>query len=125
MILRTASFLVLEGNTQDPMGSYTCRGLLEAQTGALDQSPLVRDSDGALFLTWTPDYCLGMLSNTDGNYLNAASWTAATAGGNATVEVIPGAGADTVHTRIPTGGESRLFARLRVSPTTASDTPPP
>jgi GH43 family beta-xylosidase len=132
---------VLEGNSQDPMGSYTYRGLLEAHTGALDQSPLVRDSDGALFLvwsqwddagqslyigpmsnpltlghprvristpdyawerngnvnegpiilkrggrtmivysgsgTWTPDYCLGMLSNTDGNYLTAASWTKA------------------------------------------------
>lgn len=133
---------VLEGNSQDPMGSYTYRGLLAEHTGSLDQSLLVRDSDGALFLvwsqwddagqslyigpmsnpltlghprvristpdyawerfglpvnegpivlkrggrtmivysgsgTWTPDYCLGMLSNTDGNYLNAASWTKA------------------------------------------------
>ena len=44
---------VLEGNSQDPMGPYTYRGLLEAHTGALDQSPLVRDSDGALFLIWS------------------------------------------------------------------------
>lgn len=25
--------------------------------------------------SWTPDYCLGMLTNTDGNLLNKASWT--------------------------------------------------
>lgn len=132
---------VLEGNSQDPMGSYTFKGLLEQHVGQLDPSPLVRDSDGAKFVTysqwdadgqnlyiapltspwtmgtprvriatptfswetngavnegsivlkrgaktmivysgsgtWTPDYCLGMLVNTDGNYLNAASWTKA------------------------------------------------
>jgi GH43 family beta-xylosidase len=130
---------VLEGNSQDPMGAYTFRGILDTSTGQLDATALVRDSDGAKFLvwsqwddmgqslylaplpnpwtlgtprlristptyswekngnvnegpivlkrggktfivysasgTWTPDYCLGLLVNTDGNYTNAASWT--------------------------------------------------
>ncbi|MBP1963371.1 family 43 glycosylhydrolase [Paenibacillus aceris] len=136
---------VLEGNSQDPQGTYTLKGKISdsANKWAIDGTVLVKDDntkyfvwsgwegdvnvkqniyiapmsnpwtisgprvqistpdqdwerkgtpyinegpeilkkDGKLFIvysasgSWTDDYTLGMLSNTDGNVLNPASWS--------------------------------------------------
>jgi GH43 family beta-xylosidase len=47
----------------------------------IEEGPEVLQRDGKVFvvyaanLSWTDNECLGMLVNTDGNYLNPASWT--------------------------------------------------
>ena len=47
----------------------------------LQEGPEVLKKNGKTFLvyaanaSWTDDYCLGMMVNTNGNYTNAASWT--------------------------------------------------
>jgi autotransporter-associated beta strand protein len=138
---------VLEGNSQDPMGSYTYKGLLSSSIPAIDQTILTHPSNGTNYLiysrytssngqciyitplinpyTMPPDgpqhvelsrpsyswerqgwwvnegpiclhrngkalivysasgcstytYCLGLLVNVDGNYMNAASWQKST-----------------------------------------------
>lgn len=131
---------VLESVCDDPMGPYNYRGILLPGVPSIDETVLVRDSDGARFLvwsqwdgaeqciyigpltnpwtlgqprvklssptygweriggpvnegpitlkhngkahiiysasgTWTPDYCLGRLTNSSGDYLNPAAWS--------------------------------------------------
>jgi GH43 family beta-xylosidase len=45
------------------------------------EGPQVLQNNGKIFVvysasaSWTEDYCLGLLTNTDGNLLNPASWT--------------------------------------------------
>jgi GH43 family beta-xylosidase len=45
------------------------------------QRPLIIDKNGKTIImfsanaSWTNEYCLGSLTNTDGNFLNASSWT--------------------------------------------------
>ena len=47
----------------------------------VNEGPAVLQRGGKTFIvysasgTWTPDYCLGMLTNTSGDYLNPAAWT--------------------------------------------------
>jgi GH43 family beta-xylosidase len=47
----------------------------------IEEGPEVLQKDGRVFivyaanLSWTDSECLGMLANTDGNYLNPSSWT--------------------------------------------------
>lgn len=49
--------------------------------GWINEGPEVLKHGGAIFIiysangSWTPDYCLGLLMNTDGNVMNPASWT--------------------------------------------------
>jgi GH43 family beta-xylosidase len=133
---------VCEGNSQDPLGSYTYKGLL-SNSPAIDESVWQDPEDGKIYMTWsqwdpeqsifiaemtdpttlgstqvklseptnswerngwpvnegpifikrnnklhitfsvsgcsTPDYALALLSCSDGNYLNAGSWTKSTA----------------------------------------------
>lgn len=46
----------------------------------INEAPQVLQHDGKIFIvysangSWTPNYCLGTLTNTDGNLLNAGSW---------------------------------------------------
>jgi GH43 family beta-xylosidase len=52
----------------------------EKQMAAVNENPAVIKRNGKTFLTYSashcvsPNYCVGMLTNTDGNYMNAASW---------------------------------------------------
>jgi len=49
--------------------------------GRINEGPEVLQRGGKTFIvysangSWLPDYCLGMLTNSDGNVLNASSWT--------------------------------------------------
>lgn len=53
----------------------------ERVVGLVNEGPIALKRNGKTFIVYsasytsTPDYCLGMLVNTDGNYTNAASWT--------------------------------------------------
>lgn len=44
---------VLEGNSQDPLGTYTYKGILSPGTFAIDETVLVKDSDGSKYLVWS------------------------------------------------------------------------
>ncbi|HRT57488.1 MAG TPA: PA14 domain-containing protein [Candidatus Paceibacterota bacterium] len=49
----TMRMFVLEGDTQNPQGSYTYKGLVDPNLPAIDATLLVRPSDQARFLVWS------------------------------------------------------------------------
>ncbi len=44
---------VLEGNSQDPLGSYTYRGILAPEASGIDESPWQDPATGILYMTWS------------------------------------------------------------------------